>query len=399
MTTDDLLAYRLGFPILAHTNYLISNSLGAMPEAARGDLQRYADLWDEKGVRAWNEEWWDLGASVGDRLATILGVSEGSVSMQPNVTLASAVYLSCLTPRAGRRKVLTTDLQFPSLLYLLEQWCKQNGLELETLSSAHRAGVEPDTLLNAIDDGTEAVVISHVEFKTAYLNDANAVAARCRRHGSHLLLDVFQSAGVLPLRLREWGVEAAVGGCLKWLCGGPGNAFLYIDPEVGRDLEPRLTGWMAHPAPFAFEPPPVRRLDGAARFLNGTPTVPAHYAAIAGLDVVNEIGVELIRAKSLRLTQLLLDEASSRGWSSATPARREQRGGTVALDIEHGEQVSRELLARNIVVDYRPDVGLRVAPHFYNSEEDCRACVAEIARILADGSYRRHTPTDGGKPT
>ena len=168
VTTDDLLQYRRRFPILARTNYLISNSLGAMPEAARDDLQRYADLWNEKGVRAWNEEWWDLGASVGDRLATILGVSEGSVSMQPNVTLASAVYLSCLTPRPGRRKVLTTDLQFPSLLYLLEQWCQQNGLDLETLSSANGSGVEPAALLSAIDDGTEAVVISHVEFTTAF---------------------------------------------------------------------------------------------------------------------------------------------------------------------------------------------------------------------------------------
>ena len=399
MTIDNPLAYRDRFPILAHSNYLISNSLGAMPGGVRDDLQRYADLWDEKGVRAWNEEWWDFGASVGDRLSKILGVSSGSVSMQGNVTLATAVYLSCLSPRPGRRKVLTTDLQFPSLLYLLEQWCQQNGLELETLPSSNGVGVDLDALLGAIDNSTEAVVISHVEFKTAFINDAHEVADRCRRHESHLLLDVFQSAGVLPLRLQEWGVEAAVGGCLKWLCGGPGNAFLYVDPDIGRDLEPRLTGWMAHPAPFAFEPPPVRRLGGAARFLNGTPTVPAHYAAIAGLDIVNEIGLELIRRNSVALTQLLLDEASARGWSSTTPQVPAQRGGTVALDIEHGEQVSQELLARNIVVDYRPDVGLRVAPHFYNTEDDCRACVEEIERILADGSFGRHAATDGGMPT
>ena len=397
---DPLLDYRDRFPILDSTTYLISNSLGAMPRDAAEGLARDAELWATRGVRAWAEEWWDLGARVADRVAPLLGAPPGSVSMQPSTTLATAVVLSALRPGRERRKVVTTDLQFPSILHLLDGWCREHSAALEILRREEGTwGVATERLLDAIDPTTAVVALSHVEFATAWVNDAAVLARRCRETGAFLVLDVFQSAGVLPLALSDWGVDAAVGGCLKWLCGGPGNAFLYVDPDRALELEPTLTGWAAHAAPFAFEPPPMRWRAGGARFLNGTPQVPALYAAGPGLDILGEIGVDRVRAKSVKLTQRLCDEALRRGFACSCAADPERRGGTVAVAVPEGERVARELLDRDVVIDYRPGFGIRIAPHFYNSWQECERCLDEIEAILADRTFERHPSVAGARPT
>lgn len=397
--SDSLLAYRDRFPILATSCYLNNNSLGAMPVGVREGLAEYADLWSRRGVRAWNEDWWNLSTRVADLIAPLLGAPPSSVTMQPNVTMATAVFLSCLEATPERRKIVTTDLQFPSVLYIVDSWCRKNDTVLEILPSGDRFGVDPDRLLSAIDTKTLAVAISHAEFKTAFLNEAPAVAQRCRETGALLLLDVFQSVGVLPLQLQKWGVDVASGGCLKWLCGGPGNAFLYVDPELAPRLCPRLTGWMAHCAPFAFEPPPVRQKAGSERFLTGTPQIAALYAARPGLEILTEVGIDAVRKQSLELTEHLLLDAAARGWATATPANREQRGGTVTIAIKNGAEITRELSARNIIVDYRPDAGIRIAPHFYNTLEECSHCLDQIGNIVEDGSWRRHSSVTGVRPT
>ncbi|HVR28470.1 MAG TPA: aminotransferase class V-fold PLP-dependent enzyme [Thermoanaerobaculia bacterium] len=397
---DPLLAYRDHFPILDSTTYLISNSLGAMPREAAAGLARYAELWATRGVRAWAEEWWDLGTRVADTVAPLLGAPPGSVSMQPSTTLATAVVLSAVRPTGERRKVVTTDLHFPSILYLLEGWCREHGAALEMVRrEAGTWGVSTQRLLEAIDRSTAVVALSHVEFATAWIHDAAALARRCRETGAFLVLDVFQSAGVVPVALHDWGVDAAVGGCLKWLCGGPGNVFLYVDPDRAFELEPAITGWAAHPAPFAFEPPPMRWRPDAGRFLNGTPQVSALYAAAPGLEILRQIGIERVRAKSARLTQRLFDQARRRGFACSCAATAERRGGAVAIDAPQGEGVARELLARDIVVDYRPGFGIRVAPHFYNSWEECERCLDAIEEILATRSFERHASVDGASPT
>jgi kynureninase len=398
--SDDLLAYRGRFPILETSTYLASHSLGAMPREAADGLARYAELWSARGVRAWAEEWWELGSRVAAAVAPLLGVPAGSVSMQPSTTIATAVVLSALPAPRGRRKVVTTELHFPSLLYLLDGWCRQHGVELEILRREEGSwGVAPERLLDTVDGATAVVALSHVEFATAWVNDAETLARRCRDVGAFLVLDVFQSAGVVPLALERWGVDAAVGGCLKWLCGGPGNAFLYVDPLRAPALEPKLTGWAAHPAPFSFEPPPMRWSPGGARFLTGTPPVPALYAARPGLEILREIGVERVRAKSTALTQKLFDAARARGFSCSCAEDARCRGGTVAIAVPHGEQVARELLARDVVVDYRPGYGIRVAPHFYNTWQECARCLDEIGAILADRSFERHRTVGGASPT
>ncbi|MFQ5845541.1 MAG: aminotransferase class V-fold PLP-dependent enzyme, partial [Planctomycetota bacterium] len=306
---DPLLRYRDRFPILARSCYLISNSLGAMPAAVPERLRDYSDLWAQRGVAAWSDRWWEMAVAVGDRVAPLLGAAPGTVSMHTNVTLATAVFFSCLDAAPPRTKVVSTELQFPSVLYLLERWCTQRGVRLEVVPC--RDGIQADLqeLCDAVDQETLAVAVSHVEYRSAALNDAEAIARRCREQGAWLLLDVFQSAGVVPIDVAAWGVDAAVGGCLKWLCGGPGNVFLYVDPQRAPELRPRLTGWMAHQAPFSFDPPPIRPREGAWRFLNGTPQIPCLYAAEPGLEIHAEVGVEAIRRKSQRLTRLLYEGA------------------------------------------------------------------------------------------
>ena len=201
------------------------------------------------------------------------------------------------------------------------------------------------------------------------------------------------------MKAKEWGVDAAVGGCLKFLCGGPGNVFFYVDPELAPTLEPRLTGWMAHPSPFAFEPPPTRLRDGAWRFLNGTPQIPCLYAASPGLKIHNEIGIDRIREKSQAMTAYLYESAHERGWRPNAPEDPERRGGTVAVDVPHGELVAKELLERDVVIDFRPGAGIRIAPHFYNKKEECEHALSQIAEILETKAYEKHGSVAGATPT
>ncbi len=397
---DPLLSYRERFPILQTTTYLINNSLGAMPGDVYQEMRSYAGIWAQRGVRAWGEAWWTLPVDVGDLVAPILGARPGTISMHTNVSTATAVVLSALTPTQAKNKVVTTALQFPSIQYVLEQWCLERDVTLEVVpADASGLGVDQQRLLEAIDDSTLAVSVSHAEFKSAYLNDAPAIARCCRAHDALLILDAFQSAGVVPIEVEQWGVDVCVGGCLKWLCGGPGNVYLYVDPEVAPRLQPRLTGWMAHPAPFAFENAPMRWRDDAYRFLAGTPQIACLYAASPGLKMHAEIGIPAIRAKSLLMTDALLDAAQARGWDVTAPLDRTVRGGTVAVNAPHGELVAKELNDRDVVVDFRPGAGIRIAPHFYNSVDECQFAITQIDEILQTKAYEKHTSVAGATPT
>lgn len=389
--SDPLLRFRPEFPILEKTTYLISNSLGAMPRAAAGSLAEYAEAWATRGVRAWADSWWDLSVTAGDEIAPLLGASAGTVSMLPNVTVASAVLLSALDYRSPRNRIVMIDGEFPSVRYVYESLAARLGAEIVIVPSPGGDGLSADEerILSAIDDRTALVAISHVLFKSAFVLDVPPIAEKCRRVGALLALDVYQSAGTLPLSVASLGADLAVGGVLKWLCGGPGAAFLYVDPGVRPRLVPSLTGWMAHPRPFDFDPPPMRYRDDAFRFLLGTPAVPALYAAREGPRIVAAAGIEAVRKKSLRQTSRLIALAEERGLTCATPRDPSRRGGTAAVDFENALEVSRELNARDVVVDYRPGVGIRMSPHFYTEDRELERAFAVLDEIRATGAWRR----------
>lgn len=380
----ELLAWRREFPILERTTYLINNSLGAMPRGVRDELDRFADAWDRRGVRAWSEGWWEMAAEVGDLLAPLLGVAPGHVSMHQNVSLAAGLFFSAFDYPPERNRIVYTALNFPSVMYLAEGQ-RRLGAEIVEVPSDDGIGVPLERLLAAIDERTRLVPVSHAFFKSAFVQDAAAIARRCREVGAVLLLDVYQSTGVLPLRLEEWGVDAAVGGSVKWLCGGPGAGYLWVNPELadrlGRPLEPRLTGWQADREPFAFHPGPVRHADGAWRFLTGTPNVPALHACRAGYRIVAEVGAEAVRRRSLALTDRLIAAAGDAGFEVRTPQDHAHRGGTVSVWHPDAERLCDQLLEREVICDYRPGGGVRLSPHFYNSEEECDHAVHTLAEL------------------
>ncbi len=391
MTSDPLLRFRGEFPILERTTYLISNSLGAMPRAAAQALSDYAETWATRGVRAWADSWWEMSVVVGDEIAPLIGAPADSVAMLPNVTVASAVLLSSLEYKSPRNRIVMIEGEFPSVRYVYESLATRLGAEIVVVPSPRGDGLEADEgrIRDAIDDRTALVAISHVLFKSAFVVNVPPIAEKCRRVGALLALDAYQSVGTLPVSVEEFGVDALVGGVLKWLCGGPGGAFLYVRPEIRASLHPALTGWMAHPAPFEFEPPPIRWREDAFRFLLGTPAIPALYAGREGPRIVREAGVDAIRGKSLRQTARLIALAEQRGLSSATPRDSARRGGTAAVDFENALEVSRELNARDILVDYRPGVGIRMSPHFYTEDAELDRAFEAIDEIRASGSWRR----------
>lgn len=378
--THDPGRWRPEFPILGTTTYMISNSLGAMPKGTADNLATYAETWATRGVRAWEEGWWEMPVVVGDMLAPIIGAPKNSVTMHQNVTIAEAVVLSCFQPWGNRNRIVCERENFPSVMYYYAQ---QYGLELVT--------VPVEKLVDAIDDRTLLVPTSHVLFKSSYLQNALAIVEKAHKVGARVVLDCFQSAGVVPFSVTELGVDFAVGGCLKWLCGGPGNGWLYVRPDLIDTLEPRFTGWMAHQNPFAFEPAPTRYVRGPMRFLNGTPQIPALYAATEGLRIINEVGVRNIRAHSIELTSRLLEKVQELGWPTLTPTDFNRRAGTVCVNPQDSEAISRDLLAHDFIIDWRPDAGIRISPHFYNTADECDAIIAEIAALVANRPGLRTT--------
>ena len=373
--------YRDRFPILGTCTYLINHSLAAMPAAAEDNLREYARTWRERGIRSWAEGWWEMPVTVGDQLGRILGAPPGSIVMHQNVTVAEAIVLSCFAGSTERNRIVYEDANFPSVRYLYQA---QPQLEV--------VAVEDDAaVVDAIDERTLLVPISHVLFKNGEIQDVEPIVRRAHDAGAHVVLDCYQSAGVVPFDLTELGVDFAVGGSVKWLCGGPGAGWLYVRPDVADRLEPTLVGWQGHARPFAFEPE-LEYADGARRFLTGTPNVPALYAATAGYDAIEEVGVPRIRERSLAHTQLLIDLCDEAGLAIVSPREPARRGGTVTVSTPDHAACHKELGERGIICDFRPDPvgGVRLGPHFFNTEDEVRHAVSELADIVASGAYERH---------
>src|SRR4051812_3814732 len=403
----ELAEYRDRFPILEHTTYLINHSLGAMPAVAEERVAEYARMWRERGIRAWAEGWWELPLTVGDQIGRIIGAAPGSTVMHQNVAIAEAVVLSCFRPvDPHRNRVVYEEGNFPSVRYLYQA---QPDLDVVVVP-------DDEAILETIDERTLLVPITHVLFKTAEIQNVEAIVRRAHEFGAYVVLDAYQSAGIVPLDVAALNVDFAVGGSVKWLCGGPGNGWLYVRPDLAAVLEPTFMGWQAHARPFAFEPE-LEDADGGARFLTGppdgpplyaaaagydlieedgverltgTPNVPALYAATAGYDLIEEIGVERIRENSVRQTQLLIELLDDAGFEVGSPRDAARRGGTITVRTPGFEAVHKELSERQILCDFRPDAGLRLGPHYYNTDDELRFAVSQIAEIVRNRTYERH---------
>ena len=384
---DPLLRFRDEFPILATSTYLVSNSLGAMPRGVPDRLAEYTELWRTRGVRAWAEGWWELPVVMGTELAPLIGAAAGEVVMVPTVTQAMSSVLTAMEFTPARNEVVMTALDFPSVRYAYDALAPRLGARVTVVPTDDGISIPLDRLLAAITERTALVAVSHVLFRSAYILDAAAICARAREVGAIVAFDAYHSVGVIPVDVHAMGADFYCGGVLKWLCGGPGGCFLYASPSATARFAPALTGWQAHRAPFAFADA-MEPAQSTWRWLGGTPTVPALYAGIEGPRIVMQAGIDAIREKSVRQTASLIASADERSWRVNAPRDAERRGGTVAFDVPNAAEVARALLARDVVIDYRPGAGIRVAPHFYTTDDELAACVHAIDDILATGAWK-----------
>lgn len=388
---NELLKWRSEFPILERSTYMISNSLGAMPRGVYASLEGYADSWAQRGVRAWEEGWWEMAVGVGNKVAPLIGAGTGEISLHQNVTQTQAVITSCFDFRGPRNKVVMTLLEFPSIQYFYHEQ-RRFGARVELVPTSDPVRFDLDKFLAAIDETTLLVPISLVLFRSSFIVNAKAIVEKAHRVGARVILDVFQGTGAIPIDVRGLGVDFAVGGVLKWLCGGPGVAYLYVREDLRARLSPALTGWIAHQRPFAFETGAMDAREDSFRYLNGTPHIPALFACQPGLDILNQAGIGAIREKSIAMTTRLLEGAKVRGWRVNTPENFAERAGTVSVECPHAAEVCRELLSREILVDYRPKAGIRLSPHFYNTQDECDFALAQIEDILKTGAWEKQAP-------
>ncbi|MFN2498294.1 MAG: aminotransferase class V-fold PLP-dependent enzyme [Pyrinomonadaceae bacterium] len=383
---DELLKWRSEFPILDKTVYLISHSLGAMPKATYDRLHEYADLWATRGVRAWAEGWWDMPVTVGNELARIIGAEPGTIVMHQNVSICQSLILSCLEPTPKRNKIVYSELNFPSVMYVYEAHARDGKLRIETVPSDDGITVSLERFLDAIDEETLLVPFSHVLFKSGFLQNAKAITERAHEVGALVVLDAYQSAGTVPFNVKDLNVDFATGGSVKWLCGGPGAGYLYVRPDLHNKLKPKTTGWMAHKHPFAFETE-MQYAPNIRRFLHGSPAIPALYAAQSGYEIINEIGVERIREKSVRQTTRLIQLAEEAGFKVTSPKNSADRGGTITVGHEEAAALTTELIRREFIVDYRPGAGVRISPHFYTKDEELDLLISEMKTIRDTSTF------------
>ena len=383
MPTATIDRRREEFPTLQDGIYLLSHSLGPAPRGADEAMLEYTRMWREHtAADAWDAAWWELSGEVGDRFARLIGAGPGTVQVQPNASLAMSAVASCFDFSQGaKRKVVTTALDFPSMGYIWEGQ-RELGAEVCVVPSESDISMSTERILDAIDDETCLVAVSYVSYRSSNRIDADAIVKRAHQVGAKVVLDAYQAAGVCEIDADGWRVDFLIGGTIKWLCGGPACGFLYVRPDLHAVLEPRLTGWFAHARPLDFQHGKMQYDASIRRFANGTPSVPALYSCLPGLKIIERVGVESIAAESRRRTQHVVDFALQRGWTLHCPADVNQRGGTVMIDVANPTAFVSRLAARGVFVDCRPGVGIRLSPHFFNTDDEIEQTLSILTELM-----------------
>lgn len=379
----ELARYREDYPILADTLYMNSNSMGAMPRQAATALQQYAADWAREGAEVW-PHWFDVLRETADSAARFIGAPAGQTILNQNVAYFQAAIAGCLDYTKGKNRVVVESLQFPNVLYVWERH-RELGAELALVPSDDGMTIPTERFLDAIDERTAIVPLSHGIYVSGALQDVAAITRRAHEVGALVMVDVYQTAGAVPIDVAAWDVDIVVGGSHKWLCGGPGTAFMWMKPELRERLQPRTTGWMGHADPFAFEPPPIRYATDHRHFLAGTPSIPAYYLARAAYENLHAIGVPTIRRHNLALCQRIIDRALAAGLTVHSPLAHDRRTGFVAVDFPGSEAASKALIAEHVKLDWRPNCGLRLGPHFYNTAEEVERLMDRVVALARQG--------------
>jgi kynureninase len=376
---DSLLEYRKQFPALEECVHFISHSLGCVPAQAKLDLAEFFELWASKSITAW-ADWLPEVDRMAERISKIISAPLGTVIMQHNVSQIMATVASCFEYTPERNKVVYEALQFPTVSYVWQAE-QRRGAECVLVPSQDGTTIDTEAMCAAIDERTLVVPISHVVFSSAYIQDVKKICDRAKSVGAHVILDCYQSIGTVPIDVTELGVSFACGGSVKYVCGGPGAAWLYVRKDLIEQFAPRVTGWFGNEAPFAFTMPEQSYADNVWRYMGGTPAVAALYQARAGQKIIAEIGVRKIREKSLVMTQACIDWVDELGMKLNNPRPNDLRGGSVVFDFVGAADVCRELNRRKFFCDHRPGAGIRIAPHFYTKREEIDLFFGELKKI------------------
>lgn len=376
---ESLLEYRKHFPALEECVHFISHSLGCVPAQAKDDLGEFFELWRTKSITAWSEWLPEVDRSAA-RIEKIISAPQGTVTMNQNVSSIMAVIASCFDYTPERNKIVFEAMQFPSVSYVWHAE-QRRGATCVLVPSQDKITIDADAMCAAIDEHTLAVPISHVVFSSAYIQDVKKICARAKEVGAHVILDCYQSIGTLPLDVVDLGVAFACGGSVKYMCGGPGAAWLYVRKDLIEQFAPRVTGWLGNELPFAFTMPDQSYADNIWRYMGGTPAVAALYQARAGQTLIGEIGARRIRDKSLAMTQRCIDWIDELGLQLNSPRPAEIRGGSVVFDFVGSADVCRELNRRTFYCDHRPAAGIRIAPHFYTKPEEIELFFTELKKV------------------
>jgi kynureninase len=401
---DELAAYRAQF-VNTDTDlvYMDGNSLGRLPaHTVERIAQAVQTEWGERLIRSWGVNWLDAPSRVGEKIAGLVGAGKGQVAVSDSTTVnLYKLAMSALMLRPNRTKIITDTLNFPSDLYML-QGCKHvlgNRHHIHMLEPTDGMRVPTQTVLDAIDQDTALVTLSHVVFKSGYMYDAKTITEYAHQQGALVLWDLSHSVGSVPVALDEWGADFAAGCTYKYLNGGPGApAFLYVRTDLQEEALSPIWGWFGERAPFRFDLE-YTPAAGIQRFLCGTPPVLSLSAIEPGVELMLEIGMERLRRKSLQLTNYLIALAEVRlaplGFSIGTPREEEQRGSHVSLRHPDGYRINRALIEEmNVIPDFRePDnIRLGVTP-IYTSFVDVWECVTRLERVIKEERHLHYSPT------
>jgi kynureninase len=359
-------ALRTEFPLLDRCIYFNACSLGPLPRRGKAALARYARDWDEQGTPVWYSTWLPLLERFRAKVAELLRAPAGTTAVAPSVSVALTTLATGLPLPAGRSKVLIGELDFPTIGH---QWLSRPQFEVEFVPSRDGMTIPPEAFAERIDSQTALVATTHLFYTTGYLQDVRAIADAAHAAGALCLIDGYQTCGCVPLDVEAMGCDAFVGGCLKWLSGGPGNAFLYVRPDLVQRVRPQGTGWFATRDPFSFTLQELVFADDARRLETGTWAMACHYAGLAGLELILEVGVTNIQERLRDLTDRILARCDAAGVRTFTPRDRESRCGIVTLECDHPEEVEAKLQADGVIVDSRPG-RVRLSPHWCVTDEE-----------------------------
>src|SRR2546426_10696973 len=381
----DWKAFRHQFPLLDRYIYLNACSLGPLPRRGRAPLERSANDWDTKGTPVWSSDWLPLLERLRTRVGALLTAPGGSTAIAPSVSVALTTLASGLPLPPGRDEVLIGELDFPTIGH---QWLSRPEFEVEFVPSADGMTIPPEAFAERIDRRTALVATTHLFYTTGYLQDVRAIADAAHAAGALCVIDGYQTCGCVPLDVEAMGCDAFVGGCLKWLSGGPGNAFLYVRPDLIPRVRPQGTGWFATRDPFSFTLQELVFADDARRLETGTWAMACHYAGLAGLELILEVGVANIQERLRDLTDRMLERCDEAGVKTCTPRDRERRCGIVTLERDKLEEVEAGLHAQGVIVDSRPG-RIRLSPHWCVTENELERGMDLVLRLVRRPSASR----------